>query len=82
MARPMAKSPIPDKVSDRPRRLWRCAYEGCPETSEQPFLDGWLGVASFRGLIDGRYCKAHGAAIRALDEAGGFDDLDDDDFDV
>jgi hypothetical protein len=37
------------------------------------------------GLRRQQYCKAHGAAIRALDEAGGFDDLDDeddDDFDV
>ena len=36
-----------------------------------------VSVTSFRGLADGRYCKAHGAAIRALDEAGGFDDDDD-----
>jgi hypothetical protein len=82
----MATSPIPDKATEvRPRRIWRCAFEGCHKTSYQPFLDGWVGVASFRGLADGRYCKAHGAAIRALDEAGGFDDLDDeddDDFDV
>jgi hypothetical protein len=77
---PMAQSRIPDKVTTaEARRVWRCAFEGCPETSEQPFLDGWVGVASFSGLSNGRYCKAHGAAIRALDEAGEFDDLDDDD---
>ena len=34
----MAKSLIPDNA--RPRRIWRCAFEGCPETSTQPFLDG------------------------------------------
>jgi hypothetical protein len=63
------------------RRLWSCAFDGCPETSEQPARDGWVGVAAFPGLADGRYCKAHGDAIRALEDAGGFDDLDSDEED-
>jgi hypothetical protein len=63
-----------------PRRLWRCAFEGCPETSEHPTLDGWVGVAGdLPGLRDGRYCKAHGEAIKALfDEEFDGDEEEDD----
>ena len=48
----MATSPIADKATEvRPRRIWRCAFEGCHKTSYQPFLDGWVGVASFCGKL-------------------------------
>ena len=54
-----------------PRRLWSCAFDGCPETSQQPTRDGWVGVeGNLPGLRDGRYCKAHGEAIKALLEEG------------
>jgi hypothetical protein len=76
----MATSPIPDKATEvRPRRIWRCAFEGCPATSEQPALDGWVGFASDLPGLNGRYCPEHGRALEAVLEAG--DDLDDDDDD-
>ena len=46
-----------------------------------PWTAGLASGRSFQGLADGRYCKAHGAAIRALNDAGGFDDDDDEDDD-
>ncbi len=58
-----------------PKWLHRCAFDGCPATSEQPSLDGWVFFGSgYPGLRRGDYCKAHGDAIKALDEAGGFDE--------
>ena len=62
-----------------PKRLWRCAFEGCPKTSEQPFADGWADLAGWgSGVPDGLYCREHADALEAVHEAGGLDDLDDD----
>ena len=73
----MAKSPIPDKV---PPRLVRCAFAGCPKTSVQPALDGWVGIASRdHPNLSGRYCPEHGRALEAVLDAG---DDDEDDKDV
>jgi hypothetical protein len=58
----------------RPRRLVRCAFEGCWKTSERPFTDGWADLAGWGpGVPDGLYCPEHAAALEAVLEEGGFD---------
>jgi hypothetical protein len=48
--------------------IFRCAFEGCPKTSEQPGADGWAGLARWGpGVPDGRYCPEHAAALEAIE---------------
>jgi hypothetical protein len=45
----------------------RCAFKGCPKTSERPFADGWADLAGWGpGVPDGLYCREHTAALEAL----------------
>jgi hypothetical protein len=60
----------------------RCAFKGCPKTSERPFADGWADLAGWGpGVPDGLYCREHTEALEALLVASKLDGLDDDDDD-
>jgi hypothetical protein len=63
----MADLPNDNSSSVSKRVARRCAFEGCPKTSERPFADGWADLGGWGpGVPDGMYCPEHAAALEAI----------------
>jgi hypothetical protein len=59
---------------ERPKH--KCAFDGCPARSEQPYTDGWASLSDWGpGIKDGFYCKAHAAALEEMLMDGSFQEI-------